>query len=52
MGWLEFSDLVGLAIVIYVSVLARNDLYLANDIRKGILFSGAALAILYVFDMS
>ncbi len=52
MEWFEFSDIIGLAIVFYVSVLALNNYHLRKDIKSGILFSGICLAILYVFDFS
>ena len=52
MEWVEFSDIIGIAIVIYVAVLAHYNVHMKRDVKLGMLFSGAALAILYVFDMS
>ncbi|SDB42512.1 hypothetical protein SAMN02910263_02052 [Butyrivibrio sp. INlla16] len=36
--WIEFSDIIGIAIVIYVAVLVRNNKHLRKDARFGILF--------------
>ncbi len=52
MEWIEFSDIIGIAIVIYVSVLAHNNHHLMKDVKNGFLFSGLALFVLYCFDMS
>ncbi|MCR5344227.1 MAG: GGDEF domain-containing protein [Butyrivibrio sp.] len=51
MEWLEFSDIVGISIVIYVVVLALNNIHLKHSAKKGIIVSGIALAVLYTFDM-
>ena len=52
MDWIEFSDFIGIAIVIYVAVLTRENLYLEKSAKTGILVSGVSLAILYIFDFS
>ncbi len=49
--WIEFSDIIGITIVIYVFVLTLNNSYLRKDIRIGIIATGIALAILYALDM-
>ncbi len=51
MEWFEFSDIIGLAIVVYVSILTLNNHHLDQNAKRGILFSGICLAILYVFDL-
>ena len=51
MAFIEFSDIIGIAIVIYVAILAKNNSHIKKDIKNGILGAGVALAILYVFDM-
>ncbi|WP_408071811.1 GGDEF domain-containing protein [Butyrivibrio sp. JL13D10] len=50
--WLEFSDIIGILIVVYVCVLTLNNSYLRKDIRVGIICTGIALAILYILDMA
>lgn len=37
MEWLEFSDIVGISIVIYVVVLALNNIHLKHSAKKGII---------------
>ena len=52
MEWIEFSDIIGIAISIYVCVLAYNNPHIKRDVKMGFLFAGFALFILYFFDMS
>ena len=52
MGWIEFSDIIGIVIVIYVYVMAHNNHHMRKDIKYGFLYSGMALFMLYCFDMS
>ena len=52
MEWIEFSDIIGIVIVIYVSGLAHNSHHLMKDVKQGFQFSGLALFILYCFDLS
>ena len=52
MEWIEFSDIIGIAIVVYVSVLAHNNRHMKKDVKYGFLFSGVVLFFLYCFDMS
>ncbi len=52
MEWIEFSDIIGMVMVIYVSVMAHNNHHMIKYVKRGFLFSGLALFILYCFDMS
>ena len=52
MEWIEFSDIIGIVIVIYVSALSYTNHHIMKDVKLGFLFSGLALFILYCFDMS
>ena len=50
MAWIEFSDIIGIAIVIYVEVLAFNNEHLRKDIKNGMFMAGIFLGIIYIFD--
>ena len=40
MEWIEFSDIIGIVIVIYVSVLAHTNHHIMKDVKLGFQFSG------------
>ncbi len=50
--WIEFSDIIGLAIVLCVFILAYNNFDMQKDVKLGMIISGIAMGILYIFDMS
>jgi hypothetical protein len=51
MIYIEFADIIGIAIITYASILTKNNFHLRRDIRLGFHVSGMALAILYCLDL-
>ncbi|WP_029324526.1 GGDEF domain-containing protein [Butyrivibrio sp. AE3004] len=51
MGLIEFSDVLGITIVIYVAVLATNNTNLEKNLKKGVLITGGTLSVVYLLDM-
>ena len=49
--WIEFSDIVGIAIVLYVAVLALNNRNLNCAVKRGVLASAVALIIVFILDI-